>query len=71
MFHHGLLAHLDLLPRDEETTVREFVSWLFLILAGVVGLTLLIFACAILIVVLVGVWKMINEGDDDGSESDS
>jgi len=71
MFHHGLLAHLDLLPRDEETTVREFVSWLFLILAGVVGLTLLIFACAILIVVLVGVWKMINEGDDNGPESDS
>jgi len=65
------LAHLDLLPRDEETTVREFVSWLFLILAGVVGLTLLIFACAILIIVIAGVWKMINEGDDHGSESDS
>jgi len=65
------LAHLDLLPRDEETTVREFVSWLFLILAGVVGLTLLIFACAILIIVIAGVWKMINEGDDNGSESDS
>lgn len=51
--------------------MREFVSWLFLILAGVVGLTLLIFACAILIIVIAGVWKMINEGDDHGSESDS
>ena len=47
--------------------MREVIFWLFLLLAGVVGLTLLIFAGAILIIVLVGIWKMINEGDEDGS----
>ena len=72
LFHRRILVDLDIRPRDEETeaVMREFVLWLFWLLAAAGLITLAIFGVIVLIIVVRVIWLLMKE-DEDGSESDS